>query len=45
LAPAVKLLNVNIDINPDNIDIKLVGSLVAKIATLFTEIFKKEIIV
>jgi hypothetical protein len=44
LAPAIKLLNLDININPDNIKIKLVGSLVAKIASLFTEIFKNQII-
>ena len=45
LAPAVKLENFLLGINPDNISIRLEGSLVAKIASLFTELFKKEILV
>ena len=43
-APAYKLLNININVDPDKISIKLEGGLVAKIASLFTDIFKKEII-
>ena len=44
LAPALKLVDIGVNIDPNKISIKLEGGLVAKIATLFTEIFKKQIL-
>jgi hypothetical protein len=44
LAPSIKLNNIDVNIDPDKIKIKLVGGLVAKIASLFTELFKKQIL-
>jgi hypothetical protein len=43
-APAVKLLNIDINVDPDNVDVRLEGGMVARIAELFTELFKKEIL-
>ncbi|TNV82497.1 hypothetical protein FGO68_gene7651 [Halteria grandinella] len=44
LAPALTLEDIQIDLDPDNISIRLEGGMVTKIASLFTELFKKEII-
>jgi hypothetical protein len=44
LAPALSLKNFNIKIDPNKINIKLEGGLVAKIASLFVEVFKNEIL-
>ena len=43
-APAIKLSSIDIDLNPDNIKVRLEGGLVAKIASLFTDLFKKQIL-
>jgi hypothetical protein len=37
-------MNIDIFVNPDNVTVKLEGGMVAKIAELFTELFKKEIL-
>ena len=44
LAPKLEVSNVNVAINPDDIDIKLSGSLVSKIASVFIPLFKKTLI-
>jgi len=44
LAPALKILNIDVNVDPDDIKIHLEGGLVSKIAELFTEVFKKEIL-
>jgi hypothetical protein len=40
LAPQLEIVNLELDIDPNNIVVRLEGSLVAKIAQIFTEIFK-----
>lgn len=44
VAPKITANKVAIDINPDDIDIKLSGSLVSKIASVFIPFFKKTLI-
>jgi len=44
LAPMITVSKVDVDINPDDIDIKLSGSLVSKIASIFIPFFKSTII-
>ena len=41
MAPAIKIVDVEFIIDPSKIQIRLEGSLVAKIAELFTKIFKE----
>ncbi len=41
MAPALKVVDVQINIDPKKIQIRLEGSLVAKIAELFSKIFKE----
>jgi len=43
LAPAVKAQTVNFNINPDNVDIKLHGGAVTKIASILIPLLKKTI--
>jgi len=44
LAPMITVSKVDVEINPDDIDIKLSGSLVSKIASIFIPFFKSTII-
>jgi len=44
LAPLLKVQKMNINMNPDDIDITLSGSLVAKIASVFIPLFKSTLI-
>ena len=44
LAPMVTVSKINVDINPDDIDITLSGGLVAKIASVFIPLFKSTLI-
>ena len=44
LAPELDISNINVLINPDDIDIKLSGSLVSKIASVFIPLFKSTLI-
>ena len=43
LAPQLDVANLDIAIDPNNIEVRLEGSLVAKIAQMFPDIFKKEV--
>ncbi len=43
-APSLKVREVDIQVDTDKITIRLEGSLVAKIASLFTNLFKTEIL-
>lgn len=43
-APGLTLEDTRIDVDPNQIDIKLEGGMAAEIAALFTKLFKKEII-
>jgi hypothetical protein len=43
LAPQLEIVNLEIEIDPNNIQVKLEGSVVAKIAEVFTEIFKNKV--
>jgi len=43
-APLLKVDKTNVDINPDDIDIKLTGGLVSKIASVFIPFFKSTLI-
>lgn len=44
LAPMVTVGKINVDINPDDIDVTLSGGLVAKIASVFIPLFKSTLI-
>lgn len=44
MAPKLKVQKSDITINPDDIDVTLSGSLVAKIASVFIPLFKSTII-
>ena len=44
MAPAIKIVDVQFIIDPSKIQIRLEGSLVAKIAELFTKLFKEIIL-
>jgi len=44
LAPELDISNINVSINPDDIDIVLSGSLVSKIASVFIPLFKSTLI-
>jgi hypothetical protein len=44
MAPKLKVQKSDITINPDDLDIELSGSLVAKIASVFIPLFKSTII-
>jgi hypothetical protein len=44
LAPMITVSKVDVNINPDDIDITLSGSLVSKIASIFIPFFKSTII-